>query len=73
MTYQDVVNIISQESLRCCGGFYPEPTDGLADELATAIIVGNAGNSATTSFWATFMTNHPDSINTLDDWTKKYY
>ena len=69
MTYLEIEQRLHKAHLRCCGGFYPEPTDDLADWVATAVIVGSARNIPTSGFWASFESNRPLDTNPLEKWT----
>jgi hypothetical protein len=68
MTYQEINHRISQIHLRCCGGLHPTPTDGLADTVATIIIVGSISNHPMPGFWSAFEDNKPPGKNPLESW-----
>ena len=66
-TYREIDDALEGVGLRARGGFVTEPTDNLADEVHTVVLVGNIGGS----IWHVFEAGRQEVENPLDDWSKR--
>lgn len=75
MTYEEITQHISQQHLRCCGGFHPKTSDDLPDDIKTVILIGNANIPETTGFWPAFENAGKalmhDESDPLENWTRQ--
>jgi ferredoxin len=75
MNYSSIEQRLSQNSLRCCGGFHPTSEDqndtAILADFQTAIIVGNAGNRTSFNFWQAFENAKEEDKNPLESWTRQ--
>ena len=67
MTLDDVASEIAPFGLITRGGFHPEPSDGVPENPATLVLIGNAGPA----MWQAFVKDHRDGPDPLDAWTRK--
>ncbi len=71
MNYSEIERRINKAHLRCCGGFYPDPSDEIDETIETVIIVGNAGNQKSYDFWSVFAADQNNGTDPLENWTRE--